>query len=195
MVKDSYNKIASHYSENRDQFKNDKYLFKLTELLNTESIILDVGCGSGKPIDQFLINNGFKVIGLDISEEQITLAKKNVPQAQFKVQDMMELEENEYSVEAVVSFYAIFHTPREQHLDLLKKFYSYLKEDGMMLVTMGSSDWEGTEDDFHGAQMYWSHFGKDKNRKLVEEAGFEIIEDEIDLSGGEKHQVILARKN
>jgi hypothetical protein len=42
--------------------------------------------------------------------------------------------------------------------------------------------------------MYWSHYGPEKNRKIIEEAGFEIIFDKIDTSGGEKHQIILARK-
>jgi hypothetical protein len=56
---------------------------------------------------------------------------------------------------------------------------------------MGASDWEGSED-FHGAEMYWSHFGPVRNRELVEEAGFTVVMDEIDESGGERHQVILA---
>lgn len=51
------------------------------------------------------------------------------------------------------------------------------------------------EDDFYGAKMYWSHFGPEENRKIVEETGFEIILDEIDIEGEEKHQVILAKKH
>ena len=61
------------------------------------------------------------------------------------------------------------------------------------MVTMGASDWEGIED-FYKTQIYWSHYGPEKNRKIIEKAGFEIIFDKIDTSGGEKHQIILARK-
>lgn len=60
---------------------------------------------------------------------------------------------------------------------------------------MGSSDWEGTENDFHGAKMFWSHYDKDKNIKLVKKAGFQIIYNTIDTSGGEKHLVVFARKH
>ncbi|MGH9204110.1 MAG: hypothetical protein ACRD2A_23020, partial [Vicinamibacterales bacterium] len=93
-----------------------------------------------------------------------------------------------------VSFYAIFHTPRRKHAALLSTFATFLKPGGRLLITMGAKKWEGIESDFHGTEMYWSHYGRDENRTLVETAGFEVFIDEIDESGGERHQVILARR-
>lgn len=194
-VRQGYNKVADEYLKQRDQFTNNKYLDKLAELLPKSATVLDVGCGAGVPIDSYLINKGYKVIGIDISEKQIELAKKNNPQGEYKVQDMSKLNGGEYEVDAVVSFYAIFHTKRETHLDLLKKINSFLPKNGYLLITMGSSDWEGKEDDFYGGTMEWSHYNADKNRELVKRSGFEIIFDEIDTSGEEKHLVILAKKN
>ncbi|MGA2911097.1 MAG: class I SAM-dependent methyltransferase [Candidatus Levyibacteriota bacterium] len=193
-VKQQYNKLAENYLVGRDAYKNDKYLENLNTLLVPNSRILDIGCGAGIPIDKYFLDRGHKVIGLDISEKQIELATKNLPNGEFKVEDMSELKEKEYSVDAVVSFYAIFHTPRETHGEILKKISSFLQTNGLLLITMGSSEWEGKEDNFFGGEMSWSHFGKEKNRELVEKAGLEILLDEIDKSGGEKHQVILAKK-
>ena len=129
-VKLGYNKAAQAYQAGRDQFKNDKYLQKLIELLKPNSTILDIGCGSGKPVDNLLTDNGHSVIGIDISEEQIKLARQNVPSATYFVRDMSELQNGEYRVDAVVSFYAIFHIPREEHAGLLKKIHSFLSSDG-----------------------------------------------------------------
>jgi hypothetical protein len=42
--------------------------------------------------------------------------------------------------------------------------------------------------------MYWSHYGPEKNREIIERAGFEVILDEIDASRIDKHQVIMAVK-
>lgn len=53
--------------------------------------------------------------------------------------------------------------------------------------------YEGKEDDFFGGEMYWSHFGAKENRRLVENAGFKVLLDEIDKTGGEKHQILLAQ--
>lgn len=194
LVKAGYNQCAKNYADNRDLFKNQKYLEDLARELPAGAKILDIGCGSGIPIDKFLFEKGFKVIGVDISEEMISLAKKNLPGNEYLVKDMAEIDFPVNSFDAVVSFYAIFHIPREEHLALLKKLHTLLKTDGHLAITMGSSDWEGTEDDFHGAKMFWSHYGKDKNVELVKQAGFRIVYDTIDTSGGEKHLVIFARK-
>lgn len=193
-VKAGYNMAAKNYSsEFRDQFKNEGQLARLIKLLDSNSTILDVGCGAGKPIDSYLIANGMKVTGIDISQAQIELAKSYVPQAKYQVKDMSKLTDSEYLVDAIVSFYAIFHTPREKHLDLLKKFRTFLKPNGYLLITMGANDWEGKEDNFCGTEMYWSHYGAEKNQEMIKQAGFEIVHSEIDNAGGEKHLVILAK--
>ncbi len=193
LVKQGYNKAAESYLSQRDQFQNNKYLDKLIKLLKPQVTILDIGCGAGIPIDKYLIEKGFKIIGIDFSEKQIELAKQNVLDGNFEVKNMMELKMGEYSVDAVVSFYAISHTPREQHWDLFKKINSFLPQGGYFLGTMGSSDWKGTEE-FHGVEMWWSHFNAEKNIELIKNAGFEIVFQEIDSTKGERHLIVLAKK-
>lgn len=193
-IRKGYDKVADEYLKYRDQFKNNKYLDRLIAILPNHSTILDMGCGAGIPIDSYLISKGHKIIGIDISERQIELAKEYVPQAKYERKDMSLLGDGEYMVDAVISFYAIFHTPRETHLSLLKRMYSFLKKDGVLLVTMGSSDWVGTENDFCGGAMSWSHYDCDTNRELIKQAGFQILLDEVDTSGNEQHLVVLAKK-
>jgi len=194
LIHESYNKIAVDYSIKRDQFKNLKYLEKLNALLKPKSTILDIGCGAGIPIDKYFIEKGHRIIGIDISEKQIELARKNVIKAKFEIKDISKLKENEYQVDAVVSFYTIFHLKKETHADIFKKINSFLPNGGLILITMGSTEWEGIEDDFHGVKMFWSHYDSKKNAEIVKNAEFEIFLDEIDTSGGEKHQIIMARK-
>lgn len=194
LVKAGYNKAAEDYALNRDRFKTIPYLEELHNHLNAHSTILDIGCGAGVPVDRFLVERGHRIIGIDISEKMIELAKNNVPKAEYEVKDMSDLKEDEYNVDAVVSFYAIFHTPREKHQELFRKINSFLPTGGLILITMGSGEWEGEEENFHGAKMWWSHYGRDKNIQIIKDAGFEILLNKIDTSGNEKHLVILARK-
>lgn len=193
LVRKGYDRIAERYMLVRKPFINDRYLQRLDRSLQPGSVILDLGCGSGKPIDRFFIGRGHKVIGIDISRKQIRLAKRNVPEARYVVKDISNLRKEEYQVDAIVSFYTILHIPRETHEELFRRIYSFLPAGGLILVTMASTEWEGF-DDFYGVEMYWSHYGPDNNTEIIERAGFEVILDEIDTSGGEKHQVILARK-
>jgi SAM-dependent methyltransferase len=192
-VRDGYDQVAERYLAERNQWESIPHLERLLDQLKPNARILDVGCGGGVPVDRYLVDKGHRVIGVDISPKQIDLASKNVPRAEFEVRDMQDLEEGDYEVDAVVSFYAIFHTPRQSHGKTLKTLASFLPQDGLLLVTMGAGEWEG-EEDFHGTPMRWSHYGPEKNRQLIESAGFEVLSDEIDDSGGERHQVLLARK-
>lgn len=195
LVKEGYDKAADNYAASRDQFYSIKYLEQFSRLVEKGKTILDVGCGAGKPVDEFLVNQGYVVNGIDISKRMIELAKRNVPEAFYEIKDMTELREQEYCVDGIVSFYAIFHTPKEQHQELFKKLASFIPNGGSMLVTMGSGEWEGTEEDFHGSKMFWSHYGVAKNTEMVENAGFEIVLNEVDPSANEKHQIIIARLN
>ncbi len=194
LVRDGYNHAAERY-----QFQNQPYLERLLSLLPPRDNIrephriLDLGCGSGMPSDRFLIEHGCQVIGLDIAEKQIELARQNVPQAEYTVADMAELRPGAYQVDAIVSFYAIFHTPRETHAALFQVLSSVLPPNGCLLASMGADEWTGVEE-FHGVPMYWSHYAASTNTAFVAQAGFEILLDEIDSSGGEQHQIILAQK-
>ncbi|MFC1991354.1 class I SAM-dependent methyltransferase [Chloroflexota bacterium] len=193
LVRKGYDKIAIRYMLGRKQYVNHQYLERLNNLLKSGSVILDLGCGAGKPIDRFFIDNGHNVIGMDISKKQIKLAKRNVPEARYTVKDISNLKKLEYQVDAVVSFYTILHLPRETHEELFSKINSFLPAGGLILLTMGSSEREGIEE-FFGVKMYFSHYGPEKNKEIIERAGFEVIFDKIDAIRGEEHQVILARK-
>ena len=192
-VKQGYDDCGHNYLDHRDLFNNKKYLDDLIDRLEMNSKILDVGCGAGIPIDQYLVEKEFRVTGIDISSEQIRLARDNVLQGEFLVNDMAEIDFPANSFDSVISFYAIFHVKREEHQQLFEKFFSIIKPGGYLLVTMGSEEWEGVED-FYGSEMFWSHFGVDKNLEIIENSGFKIVNHEIDFSGNEEHLVVLAQK-
>jgi len=193
LVRDGYDKIAQIYLANRDRLKTGKYIQQLIKYLPKQSTILDLGCGAGIPVDDVFLKTGYSVIGIDISSEQIKLARKNCPRGEYVIGDIANLIEKEYQVQAIVSFYTIFHISRESHGKWLKIIATYLQKGGLLLITMGDREFEG-EHEFHGTNMWSSQYGTMKNSNLVESAGFKIISTEIDSSGGERHQVILAEK-
>jgi cyclopropane fatty-acyl-phospholipid synthase-like methyltransferase len=195
LVQRGYDACARDYAESRDQFQNERHIEDLARRLARRSRILDLGCGSGIPIDAFLLARGHDVTGIDISEVQIRLAKKTLPAGTFMRADMSKVGLPVEGFDAVVSFYAIFHVPRKEHAAILRKVWSWLRGGGYLLVTMGSGKWEGIEEDFHGTRMFWSHYGMKRNLELIREAGFTVLSSEIDTTGGERHLLVLARKS
>jgi cyclopropane fatty-acyl-phospholipid synthase-like methyltransferase len=193
-VRAGYDRIAQTYDAQRDQFRNILWLERFLAMIPPGRAVLDVGCGAGRPVDAYLVDHGYAVHGLDFSPAMIELARGHVPGATYAVQDMLDLKPGEYRVDGIVALYSIFHTPRERHQELLDTLASYLSPGGAMLITMGASEWEG-EEEFHGVRMSWSHFGAARNVEMVESAGCRVLVNEIDHSGDEQHQVIIARKS
>jgi cyclopropane fatty-acyl-phospholipid synthase-like methyltransferase len=192
-AKRAYNEIAKKYANIRSLFDSKRHLESFCRLLEPGATVLDVGCGNGKPIDEYLTKRGYLVTGIDISDEQIRLARESFPQSRYFVEDMTDLREKEYSVDGIVSFYAIFHTPRSGHLKLLKKLNTFLTIGGVLLITLGTRKWEGTKT-FLDIEMYWSMSEPTKNREIIRDAGFSILKDVIDSQAGEHHHIVLATK-
>ena len=196
-VRAGYDRIAAEYAELRDPDSSLPFLRQLDAALAPGSLILDLGCGAGVPVNRWLIDRGHRVIGLDISDAMLDLARGNVPEADYRQRDMATLAEGEFSVDAVVSFFAMFHLDRRRHRHLLRQIRSYLPVGGLVLVTTGRSDWEG-EEDFLGVRMLWSHFDRATNRQLITGSGMTILLE--DLHAGNpiddkmtRHPVFLAR--
>jgi cyclopropane fatty-acyl-phospholipid synthase-like methyltransferase len=194
LVKRGYERCAKDYAATRDQFQNTRHLEDLARRLPDGARVLDLGCGSGRPVDAFLLERGLDVTGVDVSGEQIRLAREALPAGTFIQGDMSDVAFPAETFDAVVSFYAIFHIPREEHAGLLRRTWRVLRPGGCLLATMGSAEWEGTEEDFHGTRMFWSHYGREENLQLIGRAGFAVLSEEVDPSGGEEHLVVLAQK-
>jgi SAM-dependent methyltransferase len=178
LIRSGYNQVAGQYADRRDQASSVPYLESLNKRLPQNSVALDVGCGAGLPVDRWLIDHGHQVIGLDVSTEMLRLARRNVPQARYELRDVAGLSASEYSVDAIVSFFALFHIDRSLHDHVLRRLRTCLEVGGLLLITTGRDDWEG-EEEFLGVQMAWSHFDLATNEKLIEGAGFKIIDTDV----------------
>lgn len=191
-VEKGYDKIARKYHEKRNKLDRRNELEQFASMLPKNAKILDAGCGSGVPVSKFLSDKGFEVTGVDISERMINLAKESVPKATFIKKDITRMKFPKDSFGGLVAFYSIIHIPREKHANLYKKFHEILKPESVMLVSLGSENWEATGK-YHGETMFWSQYAPDKELKLLKEAGFEIIFGKKMTDGGETHFWVLAK--
>lgn len=164
----------------------EKYLRALAERVPAGGPVLELGCGAGTPMTQAL-SARFRTIGLDISPNQLALARQNAPLASLLRGDMVRLPFREDAFDAVAAFYSMTHVPRVEHASLLAGIARVLRPGGCAVLTMGSADNpDGIDEDWLGAPMFFSHFDGDRNVALVREAGFEIVsaEDERELEYG-----------
>ncbi len=159
--------------------------------------ILDLGSGTGLPYDKYLAGIGFRVIGVDFSPKHLSLARQNVPQAEYILGDFSKVGFPPESFDAVTAFYSIFHLPRGEHPALFQRMHRWLKPGGRILLTLGTGDMECDEElNWLGAPMMWSSYPPEKNLHILEKTGFAIRKTGYEGEPGDEeyHFWLLAEK-
>jgi CTP:molybdopterin cytidylyltransferase MocA/ubiquinone/menaquinone biosynthesis C-methylase UbiE len=139
--------------------------------------VLDLGCGPGVPSTKQLAER-FAVTGVDISRAQLELARRNVPTATFIEADIASVAFPDGMFDAVTAFYSIIHLPRAELAPTLAKVVRWLKPGGLFLAALSSADNPGWTGEWLGQPMFFSGYDAATNRRLLVEAGFEIMYDE-----------------
>jgi SAM-dependent methyltransferase len=188
-VQDSQRRVvASGYDAMAERFlawsrqvvdpTRDRLIEELLRLLPGGARVLDLGCGAGVPWTRLLATR-FDVVGVDVSEAQVRLARQNVPEATFVVGDMSTLEYAPGSFDGVTAFYCVSHLPRYSHADLFRRIAAWLEPGGLFLATLGATDSPDWTGEWLGVPMFFSAFDADTNRAALRAAGFELLADEV----------------
>jgi ubiquinone/menaquinone biosynthesis C-methylase UbiE len=179
-VQAGYDELSPRYLAWASAIEDDpreRFTTELEERLS-EGAVLELGCGVGLPSTRRLAER-FDVVGVDLSEQQLKLARTNVPEARFVQGDFASLDFDPNSFDAATAYYSITHVPRDEHLELFRRVCTWLKPGGLFLASLsagGSEDWTG---DWLGVEMFFSGFDGETNRRLLREAGFDLILDEV----------------
>jgi len=118
-----------------NSIKND---FEITAIVNrtkpnTESRILDIGCGTGHHVAQFA-KDGYNVIGIDKSSDMISVAKKNFPNYQFVLGDALinDIFINESFTHILCLYFTIYFMPDKRVF--FNNCMQWLKYGGYLVV-------------------------------------------------------------
>ena len=179
-VQAAYDALGPRFGEWGERVEGDpwkRYLEDLAARLPDGGRVLDLGCGNGAKIA--CLAGRFDLVAVDLSEEQLRLARAAVPEATLVAGDLGELDFAAETFDAVTAFYSIMHVPREEHRALFASIARWLKPRGLFLASLshvGGDDWTG---EWLGVEMFFSGFDAETNRRLLREAGLELVLDEI----------------
>lgn len=200
LVRRGYDAISAAYrsddgsSNEATAETTERYAAWLEELavhLPPAAHVLDLGCGAGVPADRWLVDAGFAVTGVDISEVQVTRARRLVPEATFIRADLATFDAPDAAFDAVISLYALIHVPLEDQRRLFPRIRRWLRPDGRLLATVGHDRWTGVED-YLGAPMFWDHADAATYRTWLGDDGFEVRWSHFVPEGSGGHTLILA---
>ena len=179
-VEAGYDLLAGRFGEWAAQVEGDpwrRFVDELAGRLPPGASVLDLGCGDGVKLAR--LAGSFEVTGVDVSERQLLLARAAVPEASLLHADFLELDLPAESFDAVTALYSFVHVPRAEQSPLLRRILRWLKPGGFLLASMSHVGGEDRIHDWLGVEMFFSGFDEQTNRRLVREAGFELLADEL----------------
>jgi predicted TPR repeat methyltransferase len=177
----SYDNISEKWAEDRDKAKVPSAVIEFVVQLSPGGRVLDVGCGTGIPIDEYMVEQGLTVEGIDVSEKLLEKAKVNVPDASFTKSDVRSFETNE-TYDGIVAWDSLFHLELKDQFPVLEKLFGLLKSGGYFLFTHGGSEGE-IEGSMHGNRFTYSSPGPLKIRSLFQSKGMKILSFEMEPEG------------
>jgi SAM-dependent methyltransferase len=130
---ENYSKIYNILYSNKNYKLEVSYIIKLLKKFNIKkNKILDLGCGSGKHLSQFVKKN-YKVIGVEKNENMINQANKNVKKYIVKSSiENLRLKKKYYIVLSLFNVIGYFNSDRA-----LNKFFKtasyHLKKGGIFI--------------------------------------------------------------
>ena len=198
-----YDLIADHWFANkRDAAYVEhvlRYVDRVLEGLPAGARVLDLGCGTGEPIARYIVERGFRVAGVDESEQMLKFARQTVPEAELVHADMVTVE-LPGTFDGAVAWDSMFHVERKHHSAIYRKLANAVRDGGRVLLSVGGSapaeddSVEGFTSEMYDQTFYYSGFAPEVTRKMIEESGFEIEVWEVDDATSRGHIAVIARK-
>ncbi|MFC2968665.1 class I SAM-dependent methyltransferase [Acidimangrovimonas pyrenivorans] len=169
-----------------------RWLDRMSEGFGPGATILDLGCGGGEPIADYLLGRDFALTGVDIAPEMLELARRRFPRAEWIEADMRGLALGR-RFDAVLAWNSFFHLDPAAQRAMFAVFSALLAPGGRLLFTTGPA--AGIAIGRVGdEQVYHSSLSPAQYAALIEANGMAVrafVAQDPDCAG---HSVWLARR-
>ncbi len=153
-IKDFYDRTAKQTF--KEWFNNDTLLPVLKYFVSkipAKPRILDLGCGVGGESKRLSDLNA-SVLGIDISEKSLEIARKNVPKAEFRNMDILFMKFNLHAFEGILDAGTLFHFNAMEQNKILKDINNILTKTGVFLSYYPVGNKEGVQEIKIGDKVY-----------------------------------------
>jgi SAM-dependent methyltransferase len=175
------------------KFIERPWLDRFAVLAKPGGTILDLGCGSGKPMAAYLLTQGFDLCGIDSSPTMISLCRENFPDRQWIVADMRTLDLQRRS-DGVMAWDSFFHLTPDDQRRMFPVFRAHAAPGAPLMFTSGPRHGEaiGT---LRGEPLYHASLAPDEYRSLLAANNFTVVAEKMEDPECGGHSVWLARRN
>lgn len=166
----AYDKNCDAYNDKFKEFEPYvRMIREFIELLEPGLKVLDLGCGPGNVSRQLMLSGKeFGIEGIDLSEEMVKLARKNVPSGKFSCRDLRDINFPEESFAAIFLSFCIVHLNETEMADLLEKAAKYLKREGRLYLSFMEGKTDGFEKtSFSEEELFFYYHASEKVQEIL----------------------------
>ena len=173
-IGDIYRRHGAAWAANRGQQLIEKnWLDQFIALLGSERTVLDVGCGTGRPIGSYLGAQACEVTGVDSSPELLNMARELTPRNRWIEADMRELDLGQ-RFDGILAWHSFFHLAPDDQRSMFPIFRDHAKDGAALMFTSGVKHGVsiGTMED---EPLYHASLDPEEYRDLLASNGFEVV--------------------
>lgn len=183
--KKCYNFLAEEYKNRLELYREidenifEPFICKLKSHFNPPVRLLDIGPGAGLNMAMF-IREGFFVVGNDVSDKMLSVARITCPKAILVQDNFLDLTIMPESFEGIVARALIHLFPKMEARKVLKKIHSLLVPGGFafMATTLHKKSREGIfekENCQSAIKRFRKFWREDEFLEEIKEAGFSLL--------------------
>lgn len=135
--------------------------------------VLDVGCGAGAPIAEYLLETGLRVTGVDSSPALIALCAQRYPAGEWVVSDMRALALGR-GFDGIVAWWSMFHLPPDGQRAMFPIFAGHAAPGALLLFNCGDRHGDAIGE-WCGEPLYHSSLDAAEYDALLAANGFEAV--------------------
>jgi len=177
---DSYNKTADQFFEKVNSFEILPEIYEFMKLISPQGKVLDLGCGPGHHSKIFM-ENGFEVVGIDLSEKMIEIAKTTVKNVDFQVMDIMNLNFPHNYFDGIWASASLIHIPKIIISQALLNLKMILNRKGLIYISVKEGNGEEliTDERYGGVKKFYAYYERKEIEKLLVQRDFKILKEKI----------------
>jgi SAM-dependent methyltransferase len=169
------------------------WLERFIALVPAGGTVLDIGCGSGRPVAAYLIARGYDVTGIDSAPTMIELARGNFPDSDWLVGDMRHLALRR-RFQGLVAWDSFFHLTFDDQRRMFPIFAAHASPGAPLWFSSGPRHGEAVGS-LHGESLYHASLDPAEYRKLLATNGFSVVDHAAEEPTCGGHTVWLARRD
>ena len=170
-----YDKHAAAWDRDRqNSYWNDKVWHdRFIDRFGNGAKVLDLGCGSGRPVAQHMVERGLRVTGVDSSPSMISFCRERLPDQEWILADMRQLTLGR-RFDGILAWDSFFHLDHDDQRRMFAIFADHASVGTVLMFNTGPQHGEAVGE-YRGDQLYHASLSPAEYVRLTARFGFQVV--------------------